>query len=105
MVAFFSGLQPLQLILVAVGLVVLFPSVLNMFKKLIPSGNKRGHTDHGLTDLVGKWECLRTACEDCGCNEALTKLDAVFPLLAEGRVKLQPVPEKQDPNKPIGPVI
>lgn len=109
METFFSGLQPLQLILVAVGLVVLFPSVLKMFKKLtfvrILSDNKRDQ-DHGLTDLVCKWECLRTACEDCGCDEALAKLDAVFPLLVEGRVKPQPVPPNPDPHpKPIDPVI
>lgn len=113
MEAFFSSLQlihALQLVLVAVGLVVLFPSVLKMFKKLtfvrIPPDNKRDHTDHGLTDLVGKWECLRTACEDCGCNEAVAKLDVVFPLLVEGRFQPKPRPPNPDPQpEPVGPVI
>lgn len=105
METFFNNLNGFQLILIAVGLVVLFPSIMDLIKRFSFSKGshtaKSDHADHGLTSLVYKWECLCDACEEAGLDEALAKLDGIFPLLVDGRVK--PIPEPEPEPQPDDP--
>jgi hypothetical protein len=94
MLDFFTNVQPLQLVLVGIGLFLVFPHIRDMFKNRNPKTPADrlvlDDPDHNLTELVCQWECLSNACEQLGLKEASAKLEEVFPLLAKGRKK--PVP-------------
>ena len=97
MLDFFSNINLFQLVLVGIGLFLIAPQFVAMFKKKFPNtpvDNSVSLNDpsHALTELVCKWECLCNACEELELKEACSKLEEVFPLLARGR--LRPSPKK-----------
>lgn len=70
-----------------------FEVLKSMFYKLIPSKatakeglsvvydeNSESDKDD-LIDIVRKWDSLRDACEKSGLNDAVVKLDEIFPVL------------------------
>ena len=101
MLDFLNNLQPLQLVLVGIGLFLIAPQVMEMFKKRVPKSPVDSlaldDPNHALTELVCKWECLSNACEDLELKEASLKLEEVFPLLA--KVRRKPKPPK--PPEPV----
>ncbi len=94
MLDFFTNMQPLQLVLVGIGLILVFPHIVEMVKKRMPKAPLDrlvlDDPDHNLTELVCQWEQLCNACEDLGLKEASAKLEEVFPLLVKGRKKPNP---------------
>lgn len=99
----FASISPVQWVFIGLGLLIALPALIpnlkldSILKNIKPKPSPptpSNHDNHGLTDLVCKWECLCNACHDAGIHEACDKLDEVFPLLAKTR--------KQNPNKPEG---
>jgi len=85
MLEFLSDLNPLQLVLLGVGLLLAAPAIMEFFSS--KEENKVKHTDSipdkTITDIVLKWERLCDACEDLGLEQASLKLEEVFPLLCK----------------------
>lgn len=82
-----------QLILIGVGILVVLPNVIELFKGFsLPSFNSSNNDGHNLTDIVHLWECLYEACESARLTEARNKLDEAFPLL----VKRDKEPEQEE---------
>jgi hypothetical protein len=99
MLDFFSNINLFQLVLIGIGLFLIVPQFVDMFKKRFlntPVDNSVSLSDpsHALTELVCKWECLCDACEELELKEACSKLEEVFPLLAGGR-------RHPSPKKPV----
>jgi hypothetical protein len=83
---FLSDINPIQWVLVAVGVFILGGPLVTNGKAWIAKlwkDKEKDNTpvDKDLTDLVCKWECLSDATHEAGLYEACEKLDEVFPLL------------------------
>ena len=81
---FLSDINPIQWVLVAVGVFILGGPLVTKGKAWIAKfWKEKDNTpvDKDLTDLVCKWECLSDATHEAGLYEACEKLDEVFPLL------------------------
>ena len=75
-----------QYILIGVGILIALPSVVEFFKGFslpVLKSKSKDKYEHGLTDIVCKWECLYEACELASLTEACDKLDEAFPLLVK----------------------
>ena len=85
MLQFLSSLDPMQLILMGVGLFLAAPTIIDFFSDNNKKETKevRANSNHSLTDIVCKWECLCDACETLRLEEAASKLEEVFPLLCK----------------------
>ena len=98
MLTFFTNLQPIQLILLVVGLLILFPAIIPFLKtsseKLKKAWvSKKSPPENRLTSLVSQWETFCRECADLGLDEAVAKLEEVFPLLGKIRTKPESVPQ------------
>lgn len=94
MLEFLTNLSPMQLILIGIGVLILSPTIIDLFKKIPIPKIKTPNTDdkkNALADIVGKWECLHDACEEKGLLDACEQLQEVFPLLVKVRNKINPV--------------
>lgn len=83
---FLSDINPIQWVLVVVGVFILGGPLVTNGKAWIAKlwkDKEKDNTpvDKDLTDLVCKWECLSDATHEAGLYEACEKLDEVFPLL------------------------
>tara|TARA_Y100001951_G_C11296561_1_gene276100 strand:+ start:3601 stop:3927 length:327 start_codon:yes stop_codon:yes gene_type:complete len=83
---FLSDINPIQWMLIAIGVFILGGPVVTNGRELIARFWKEREKDNtpvdrDLTDLVCKWECLSDATHKAGLYEACEKLDEVFPLL------------------------
>ncbi len=96
MLQFLSGLNPLQLVLMGVGLFLAAPFIMEFFSKKEEKKAKSADCipDKTITDIVLKWERLCDACEALGLEQASLKLEEVFPLLCKKKK-----PEKLVSNK------
>ena len=91
--SFLKGLDAFQWVLIAAGLVLLWPTIKDRFVKLFTkTGNETddvevpvidNETDEKekLTSLVYKWETLYDACHQQDLQEACDQLKEVFPML------------------------
>ena len=99
MLTFLTNLQPIQLILLVVGFMILLPSVGPFLKdaseklKKLWVSKKTQPTENRLTNLVFQWETLCKECADLGLHEALAQLEEVFPLLGKARTKPKSAPQ------------
>jgi hypothetical protein len=92
---FLSNLTLVQWGLIGLGIFLLLSVVdFNLILDALKSKNKNNKMDtdsdpealepeevYSLTELVSKWEQLRTACHKSNCTDACKELDKVFPLL------------------------
>lgn len=85
MLQFLSDLNPLQLVLMGMGLLLVAPVVMELFSNKEENKVKDIDSipDDTITDIVLKWENLCDACEDLGLEQASLKLEEVFPLLCK----------------------
>ena len=98
MLEFLTNLSPMQLILIGIGVLILLPNIIDLFKKMPIPKIKTSDTDgkNALADIVGKWECLHDACDERGLLDACERLQEVFPLLVKVRDKTNPVSSMEE---------
>ena len=96
-----GDLSIVQWIFIGLGLLIAAPALLGIdfkgfLEKIKPNtpSPKPHDADHGLTDLVCKWECLSNACREAGIDEACDMLEEVFPLLAKVRKNSNNTPKE-----------
>lgn len=91
-IGFFKGLDTFQLILLAAGGFLLWPTVQGYLGDFWngtddkPNDKDNAMPDHGedgLTSLVCKWECLIDECHEHGLHDACEKLKEIFPLFVD----------------------
>ena len=94
MLEFLTNLSPVQLILIGIGILILLPNIIDLFKKIPIPKIKTSDTSgkQALTDIVSKWECLHDACKERGLLDACEKLEGVFPSLVRVRKQNNPTP-------------
>ena len=87
MLEFLTNLSPVQWILIGIGILILSPNIIELFKKVpIPKIETSKSSDkRALTDIVSKWECLHDACSAEGLKDACEKLEDMFPCLIKVR--------------------
>ena len=87
MLEFLKNLSPMQYILIGIGVLILLPNIIELFKKVpLPKIETSNSSDkRALTDIVSKWECLHDACSQEGLEDACEKLEDMFPCLIKVR--------------------
>ena len=85
---FINELKPLQVILISIGVVILFPYLTSLFKNKKDVDNgvvepDENEVDPTLTCLVDKWETLYNCCKHNGLAEVCEKLEAIFPMFLQ----------------------
>ena len=87
MLEFLKNLSPMQYILIGIGVLILLPNIIELFKKVpLPKIETSNSSDkRALTDIVSKWECLHDACSQEGLEDACEKLEGMFPCLIKVR--------------------
>jgi hypothetical protein len=103
MLEFLTNLSPIQWVLIGIGIIILLPNIIELFKKIpLPKVKTSDASDDGaLTDIVSKWECLHNACAKEGLEDACEKLEDMFPCLIKVRNQTNPepkIPEKDRAN-------
>lgn len=95
---FLSELTTVQWVFLALGAFIAAPPVIEYISKFVserkislPVKKTSEISEHDLTDLVCKWECLADAAHKVGLHEACSKLDEVFPLLIQVRSEINKV--------------
>jgi|15BtaG_2_1085339.scaffolds.fasta_scaffold00006_75 hypothetical protein len=82
---FVKNLDTFQLILLAAGAFLLWPTIQGYLGDFWDDSEKKPvvHNESELADLVCKWECLADGCREHGLDEACVKLKEVFPMLVD----------------------
>tara|TARA_R100000008_G_scaffold66307_1_gene43317 strand:- start:424 stop:756 length:333 start_codon:yes stop_codon:yes gene_type:complete len=91
MLDFIKELTNLQLAVIGAGLLVLFPTIKDLFLGLFTSDRNAVKTaedviyDTDLTAIVKKWEALADHCREAHLWDAYGKLEDLFPLLLKAK--------------------
>ena len=98
MLEFLTNLSLMQWILVGIGIIILLPNIIELFKKVpIPKIETSKSSDkRALTYIVSKWECLHDACVEEGLNDACEKLEDMFPCLIKVHNQTNPKPPSEN---------
>ena len=105
MLDFVRELSTFQLILIGVGLLILFPTIKDLFlslftvKQSVTKAAEDVVYDTDLTAIVKKWESLADHCKEARLVEAYNKLEDLFPLLLKAKVP-PTVGEGEDDKQP-----
>ena len=80
---FFKELTALQWVMIAIGIVIIFPYVKGIFVTEIPEFTPEPSVDvedSAITCLVERWDSLYQCCENLEMEDVCSKLDEVFPM-------------------------
>tara|TARA_R100001244_G_scaffold84271_1_gene64875 strand:- start:688 stop:987 length:300 start_codon:yes stop_codon:yes gene_type:complete len=96
------GLNPIQWVCIVAGLLMLIPSVRNLFLSAVNKvrASPKASTSNNLTSIVAKWEALNNACIDAGLVDAQDRLHDAFLVLAKNSADpkhdIPVIPDKKD---------
>lgn len=89
MVEFFKSLSPVQWVMIAAGVVILFPYVKGIFVKSKPEDPEVDPDPEldieksSITCLVNRWDHLYQCCKKHDMKEVCDKLDEIFPMFVD----------------------
>lgn len=106
MLDFVKELTNLQLAVIGAGVLVLFPTIKDLFLSLFTVERRAEKTvgdviyDTDLTAIVKKWEALADHCREARLMDAYGKLEDLFPLLLKAKAPSAVKEEEDDKQTP-----